>query len=246
MLKFPEEDYQGGIDFTGDDDNNDDEMENMDTVETHFNLPASLTELQKNLLRGYTTPEQCPDSVFAPRDLTPSEMLSLWHYVAWRKSNGTVLAYKLHAQVHQHANGVEILSLTSVLKLAATLTDLKPLQIDMCPKSCLTYTGDFANLEFCSHIHKGKTCGEPCYQPKRTPNAKNKPVAQMMCLPIVPAIRAMFANANTSNLLRYRDKCLQKALHLLATASGSMKHSDFGDSRVHIHHHQSLGLFKDS
>src|SRR6202050_4514815 len=128
LLKFPEEDYQGGIDFTGDDDDDDDEMENMDTVETHFNLPASLTELQKNLLQGYTTPEQCPDSVFAPRDLTPSEMLSLWHYVAWRKSNGTVVADNLHAQVHQRANGVEILSLTSVRNLAATLTDLKPLQ----------------------------------------------------------------------------------------------------------------------
>src|SRR6202050_5454855 len=68
----------------------------------------------------------------------------------------------------------------------------------------------------------------------------------MMCLPIVPAIRAMFANADTSKLLHHRDKCLQKALHLLATASSAMKYSDFGDSRVHIHHYQSLGLFKDS
>ena len=68
----------------------------------------------------------------------------------------------------------------------------------------------------------------------------------MMCLPIVPAIRAMFANAETSDLLRHRDKCLQKALHLLATASDSMKYSDFGDSRVHIHHHRSLEIFKDS
>ena len=243
MLTFPEGDYQGGIDFTGDDD---DEMENTDTVETHFDLPASLTELQKDLLRGYTTPEQCPDFVFAPRDLTPSEMLSLWHYIAWRKSNGTVVAYKLHAQVHQRANGVEILSLASVRNLAATLTDLKPLQIDMCPKTCMAYTGEFADLKSCSRIHKGKTCGEPRFKNKRTPNAKNKPVAQMMCLPIVPAIRAMFANAHTSKLLRHRDKCLQKALHLLATASGAMTYSDFGDSRVHIHHHQSLGLFKDS
>ena len=47
ILKFPEEDYHSDIDFTGDGD--DDEMENMDTMEIHFNLPASLTELQKKL-----------------------------------------------------------------------------------------------------------------------------------------------------------------------------------------------------
>ena len=228
-------------DFTGDDDDDDD-----DEMETHFNLPASLTDLKKKLLRGYTTPKKCPDSVFAPRDLSHSEMLSLWHYIAWRKSNGTVLAYNLHAKVYQHTSGEEILSLGSVRNLAATLTDLKPLHIDMCSKTCLAYTGDFANLEFCPRIHKGKTCGERCYQLKTNPNAKNKPVAQMMCLPIVPAIRATFANSDTSKLLRHRDKCLQKALHLLAAASGAVKYSDFGDSKVHMHHHQSLGLFKNS
>ena len=47
ILKFPEEDYHSDIDFTGDGD--DDEIENMDTMEIHFNLPASLTELQKKL-----------------------------------------------------------------------------------------------------------------------------------------------------------------------------------------------------
>jgi hypothetical protein len=155
-----------------------------------------------------------------------------------------LVAYKLHAEVLQSASDVEILSLKSVQKLAATLTDLRPLQIDMCPKSCLAYTGEFADLESCSRMHDGKICGEPHYLPKRTPKAKNKPRAQMMCLPIVPAIKAMFANADTSRLLRHRNKCLQKALKLLAASF--MKYSDFGNSRVHIHHYQSLGLFQDS
>jgi len=50
LLKFPEDNYQGGIDFTEDDDDDDDEIEDMDPMETHFNLPVSLTELQKKLL----------------------------------------------------------------------------------------------------------------------------------------------------------------------------------------------------
>src|ERR1700728_4707715 len=67
----------------------------------------------------------------------------------------------------------------------------------------------------------------------------------MMCLSFIPAIKAMFANADTAQLLHYRDKCLRKALHLFNTAAQSMKYSDFCDSEVHIHHNQSMNLFQD-
>ena len=67
--------------------------------------------LKSKLLGDYTTPAECPDTVSAPRELTSSEVLTLKHYIAWKKSNGTVLAYKLHAQVLQSANDVEILTL---------------------------------------------------------------------------------------------------------------------------------------
>jgi len=55
------------------------------------------------------------------------------HYVAWKKSNGIVIAYKLHAEVLQEAPGVEILSLHSVRKLAVKLTDFQPVKVDICP-----------------------------------------------------------------------------------------------------------------
>jgi hypothetical protein len=55
----------------------------------------------------------------------------------------------------------------------------------------------------------------------------------------------MFSNAETAQLLCHRDKCLQKALHLVASASGSIKYSDFCDSKVHMHHHWSMKLFQD-
>jgi hypothetical protein len=67
----------------------------------------------------------------------------------------------------------------------------------------------------------------------------------MMYLSVIATIKAMFANAETSQLLQYRDKCLQKALHLIATASGAVKYSDFCDSQVHMHHNQSMDLFQD-
>lgn len=241
MLKFPQESDHVDIDSTSY--NNDDDDGDS---ETYFNLPSSLEELRTKLLRGYSTPAECPDTVSAPKELTSSEMLSLKHYIAWKKSNGTVLAYKLHAQILQHATDVEILTLHSVKKCAATLADFEPDKIDMCPKSCIAFTGEFEDMKFCPYVRAGKQCGELRYLTKRSPNAQNKPRAQMMCLPFISTIKAMFANTETSALLRHRDKCLQKALHLVATASQTVQYSDFCNSSVHMHQYNAMKLFQDS
>ena len=161
LLKFPEEPALVDVDSTGDDDEGE---------TTYFNLPSSLMQLRKELLRGYSTPAKCPDMVSAPEELTLSEMLTLKHYIAWKKSNGTVHAYKLHAEVLQSTNVAEILSLGSARKLAATLADFKPEHIDMCPQSCIAYTGEFAGMKSCPYIHAGKLCGELRYQPQKNPN----------------------------------------------------------------------------
>jgi hypothetical protein len=117
-----------------------------------------------------------PDTLFAPRELTSFEKLFLQHYVAWRKSNGTVLAYELHAQVLQSETEENILALHSVWKLAATLTDLKPSQMDMCPQTCIAYTGIYADMDSCPYIHSGRNAsGEPHYKPQKTPNAQKNP-----------------------------------------------------------------------
>jgi hypothetical protein len=133
--------------------------------------------------------------------LTPSEIFSLKHYVAWKRSNGTVLAYKLHSEVLHQATGMDILALYSVQKLAVALTELKVSQIDVCPKSCMAYTGKFSKLKSCTHIRDGKMCGELRYKPGSSKKKKKTPRAQMMCLPVFATIKAMFANAETSRLL---------------------------------------------
>ena len=166
FINFPE--VSGHVDIDSTPYNNDDGGEDS---ETYFNLPSSLEELKTKLLRGYSTPAECPDTISAPKELTSSEMLSLKHYIAWKKSNGTVLAYRLHAQILQSATDVEILTLHSVKKLAATLADFEPEKVDMCPKSCIAYTGEFEDMEFCPYVRAGKQCGEPRYQTKRRPNA---------------------------------------------------------------------------
>ena len=243
LLHFPDPDEQD--DSTAPDLHHDDEENDSAESGTYCDLPSTVQELQHDLKKNYCLPAVAPGTVAEPRALTPSEMFSLKHYVAWKRSNGTVLAYKLHAEVLRQATGMDILALYSVQKLAVALTELKVSQIDVCPKSCMAYTGKFSKLKSCTHIRDGKMCGELRYKPGSSKKQKKTPRAQMMCLPVFATIKAMFANAETSRLLRHRDKCLQKTLHLVATAYEAVQYSDFCDSKVHMHHYQSMDLFQD-
>ena len=60
----------------------------------------------------------------------------------------------------------------------------------------------------------------------------------------------MFGNKSIAMLLRNRDGLLQKTLKLLkaasAIATGNRTYSDFADSDIHIHYHETMRLFTDS
>jgi hypothetical protein len=171
--------------------------------------------------------------------LSRAEELSLRHYLAWTESHGTVKAYNAHAQVLAEATQEEILSLYRVRKLARELSGLKPSWVDMCPKSCMAFTGDSQSDSTCSY----KDCNEPRYRPQQSSKAKPKPRATMLFMPITPIIQAYYANAETSREMRHRDNCLKQALDALAQGAG-MK-SEFANSGNHVRHHTKLGLFKD-
>ena len=209
-------------------------------------VPNAVKALRKELLGEYTVPDSPPHNTHIDtQSLSQSDILSLQHYVAWRKSNGTIQAYKLHATVLEKATRTKIFSLNQVKKLAQALTKFTPQKIDMCPRSCIAYTGKYKGLDKCPYFHpKAKVyCYEKRYH--TTSRGHLKPRAQFQVLPIMSTIRAMFANADTAKLLRHRDSCLQEVLQLVGTAA-MRKYSDYGDSQVHLIQHQHLGLFKDS
>lgn len=210
-------------------------------------VPEQVEALHNTLLNGYTLPDP-PDSPPISENLDSSQLLTLKHYTAWHRSNGTVKAYKLHAAVLQRATGETILSLYMARKLAASVTELAPTNVDICSNSCIAYTGVFAEMTSCPHVRDKKVCGAPRY--KRASDGRNTshPRAQMLTLPIMATIRAMYGDATSSELMRHRDKMLQQTLHLVASAAGHQKrtYSDFGDSDVHLFHHNELGLFTDS
>jgi hypothetical protein len=152
--------------------------------------------------------------------------------------------------VLEEATNTKLLSLYAVRKLAEKLTGLSPSFIDMCPRSCIAYTGEFQSENICTHSHDGKICNEPCYKQTQGPRAIPKPRAQMLYIPIIPIIQTCYSVADTSKEMQYRDRCLQETLKLLAVAGGVNKpkrqYSDFANSVNHVNHYKNMGLFKDA
>ena len=203
-------------------------------------LPAVITKLRAQLLAGYTHPNHPPIDDSRGRSLTESEELSLKHFMAWVESRGTVKGYSLHAKVLQQTTNIEILSLYLVRKLVIELTGLSSQLVDMCPKSCMAFTGEFKNLRFCIYVRqKGRgPCGQPRY------NKKNQPIAQMLYTPIIPFIQSLYKNRETAEAMRYRHIHLQEALQKLEPGSEPDIYSDFSDSIGLINQVQDLSLFQ--
>ena len=204
-------------------------------------LPEVVKRLREKLLAGYTPPNHPSVNDPRGRSLIPSEILSLKHYMAWVDSHGTVKAYGLHAKVLGEASGTEILSLYSVRKLAIELTGLSTQLVDMCPKSCMAFTGEFKDLQACIHIRDKRRgpCGQPRYDKKGFPRA------QMLYTPIAPVIQSFYSNKDMAKAMRYRHEHLQMALKKLKPNSSPAEYSDFSDSINHINHFQEMHLFQN-
>ena len=201
-------------------------------------LPEVIQKLRKQLLSSYSPPTYPPLSDARGRLLTLAEELSLQHYLAWVDSRGTVKAYTLHARVLQKAAATEILSLYMVRKLAMEVTGLISQMVDMCPKSCMAFTGESKDLQFCTYERRHGPCGQPRY------DKKGHPRAQMIYTPITPVIQTLYMNRDMAEAMQYRDKHLQMALQKLEGKSSPTEYSDFSDSINHINQFRHSELFQ--
>ena len=125
------------------------------------------------------------------------------------------------------------------------ITGFVPRMVNMCPRSCIAYTGAYELLEKCPYIPTGKAIYNEKRYREPTLSGHLNPRAQVQILPVMATIRAMFANAETANLLQHCNACLQAALHIVRTAA-TRKYSDFGDSQLHLIQHNDFHLFQDT
>ena len=229
----------------------DDDMEDEIIPPINREVLAELLNLWKELLGQYRLPQSPPKTYSKPQALEESEKLSLQHYIAWRNSNsiawrnsnGTVLTYNEHCKVLQASSRTQIISLFRVRKLTASLTGFHPTKVNMCPKSCIAYTGSYKDLETCPHAPpSGVLCGEPRF--KSGSWQKRRPNAQVTILLVMETIKAFFANSEMSHKIRYRDACLKATLDVVGNMT--KRYLDFSNGVVHQHQYENLHLFQDS
>lgn len=230
----------GDDEQSGDDTESDDDIE----LEVQFLVPASQQALREKIRDGYIPETKPPDFGLRPVALTRAQNFSLRQWIVFQLTNTTRQAHESYSKVLSEALNEPIMSIERCRRLAQKITNFMPKYISICPGKCMAFTVDHKDKVVCDFVRKQKKgppaiCGRDRYLP-----GTNKPAAQFMVLPLVPIVRAMFANAEKARLLRYRHNLVQAAIQLLIEG-GKVKYSDYANSKTHVEHLLKLGLFQD-
>ncbi|KAG1719905.1 hypothetical protein EDB19DRAFT_1860511, partial [Suillus lakei] len=108
------------------------------------------------------------------------------------------------------AEGVdEILSFYSVKKLIAQYTGVDPLVHDMCPNTCLAFTGPFADEDGCP------MCGTSRWDQAKihASNGRDKVAAQTFTtIPLGPQLQALYRDPDSARSMHYLHERTQEVL----------------------------------
>jgi hypothetical protein len=91
----------------------------------------------------------------------------------------------------------EFLSFDQVKRCVCHLSGVVPLEYDMCPDSCIAYTGPYGELDRCPHCHT------TCYFPD-----SHKPRKRFATVPIGPVIQAFYGSHETAEQMHYLERKL--------------------------------------
>ncbi|RDX46349.1 hypothetical protein OH76DRAFT_1420250 [Lentinus brumalis] len=187
-----------------------------------------------NALRSSTCLEDSsldPDAIDRLRNpprrsavLSPDEELALKLFLAHTHSSEQAFTDTCSAIMRRNPDN-ELPSLHSLKKLIAELTGVDALIHDMCPDSCMAYTGPFKDRETCLYC---KT-PQPRYEPTGTgKNGVRKPLRQFSTFPLGPQLQARFLSTQGAHEMRHRQRRMQTILEEVLKTSGNLDRiSDF-------------------
>ncbi|KAM5545209.1 hypothetical protein V8D89_001320 [Ganoderma adspersum] len=169
-----------------------------------------------------------------PAMLTADEHLSVKLFLADTDGSEKIYNESHKAILERHPDN-DILSHHSVKKKIAELTGIHPLTHDMCPKSCMAYTGPWEDLDTC------KFCSEPRYDQDLL--ARSKPIKKAQhtfdTYPVGLQVQAHFCSPDGTRDMRYRQSQMDRIMHEL-DKNGELNHitdiiegSDFWDACQH-------------
>ena len=137
---------------------------------------------------------------------------------------------------HQHNPQDTILSFDQAKRRVRWLSGVVPIEHDMCPESCIAYTGPYGELEICPR----------CSTPRYIAGDNKKPQKRFSTIPVGPVIQALYGSRDIAEHMHYLEQrlaqnvehvrvhgrldkyddtaCSQELLD--AWHSGSLRHSD--------------------
>lgn len=113
----------------------------------------------------------------------------------------------------------QVFSLASIKKKIQDLTGVVPIVHDMCPNSCIAYTGPFADLETCPI----SDCVATRYDPillQSSDGRNKKPQQQFFTMPLGPQLQALWRNSETADKMKNRARRTREIIERLQATGG--------------------------
>lgn len=179
----------------------------LDMAQTFIDMLRNQPSIDDSLLSEETLCH-LRDPPKNPAVLTPDEICSIELFLANIDGADKTYIKSRAAMLRRHPDD-DILSLHLVKKRIAELTGVEAMVHDMCPDSCMAYTGPWADLDSC------RFCSQPRFEPDSTPGAR-KARRQFETYPLAPQVQARFRSPSGATDMRHRqgemDRIMQELL----------------------------------
>jgi len=148
----------------------------------------------------------------------PDLLLSLRLFLSTTSASDQVYNDVRSDMLERHPED-NILSLASVKKKIQDLTGVIPIVHDMCPNSCVAYTGPYADLESCPM----PDCQTSRYDPvllESSGGKIKKPQQQFYTMPLGPQLQALWRNPETAEKMKHRSRRTKEIFEALEATGG--------------------------
>ncbi|EPQ49980.1 hypothetical protein GLOTRDRAFT_134382 [Gloeophyllum trabeum ATCC 11539] len=128
----------------------------------------------------------------------PDTRFSIRVYLLLAEASEDCYASMQRAVADRFGSSVSMLSYYEVWKLVGDLTGVFPIVYDMCERSCMAYSGPYAELDRCPY------CDHPRWDPKKSRGATHVPYKVFSTFPIGPQLQALWRSLESAQAMQYR------------------------------------------
>lgn len=146
--------------------------------------------------------------------------------------NASVQTYEDIRKAHRrcYPDGGELLSYNAVKNHIADTTGIYPIREDMCPNSCIAFTGPFKELDKCP------LCSTPRYDQAKfaASGGKEKVGRAFYTMPIGPQLQALYRSPENAQNMQYRAEYTKAMEEVLERAQGVEDYGDIFDGSDYL------------